>query len=108
MNFSTVTCELLASHLCASTWKLTTISVTKQPPQARLKDGIDHMTARREELEFFSTYEPWKTELFNAKDRFGKPLWNRFGTLALQTYLSQTLTELIRIRYAYFTYGTTG
>jgi hypothetical protein len=73
--------------------------VTKQPPQARLKDGIDHVTARREELEFFNSHEPWKTELSNAKDRFGQPLRDRFGTLALQTYLSHTLTKLIRRRY---------
>ncbi|KAH0537502.1 hypothetical protein FGG08_005720 [Glutinoglossum americanum] len=72
--------------------------VTKQPPQARLKDGIDHLTARKEELEFFRTHEPWKTELSNASDRAGKPLRDRFGTLALQTYLSQTLTELIKDR----------
>ncbi|KAI9862337.1 MAG: hypothetical protein M1813_004813 [Trichoglossum hirsutum] len=72
--------------------------VTKQPPQSRLKDGIDHMTARTEELEFFSSREPWKTELSNTRDRFGNPLRERFGTLALQTYLSQTLTKLIQFR----------
>ncbi|KAI9766623.1 MAG: hypothetical protein M1840_006434 [Geoglossum simile] len=72
--------------------------VTKQPPQARLNDGIDHVTARREELDFFNTHEPWKTELSNASDRFGQPLRERFGTLALQTYLSHTLTKLIRRR----------
>ncbi|KAH0559399.1 hypothetical protein GP486_004084 [Trichoglossum hirsutum] len=72
--------------------------VTKQPSQSRLKDGIDHMTARKEELEFFDSQEPWKTELSNTKDRFGKLLRERFGTLALQTYLSETLTKLIRFR----------
>ncbi|KAI9779416.1 MAG: hypothetical protein M1839_007381 [Geoglossum umbratile] len=72
--------------------------VTKQPSQARLKGGIDHATARREEQEFFKTHEPWKSELSNARDRFGKPLQDRFGTLALQNYLSQTLTKLIRRR----------
>jgi len=49
---------------------------------------VDHATARREEAAFFSNQEPWTAELSVFDDRF--------GTLRLQTALSQRLTAQIR------------
>ena len=47
---------------------------------------VDHVTARAEEADFFSNEEPW-AELIDK---------SRFGTLKLQTTLSQLLTDQIR------------
>lgn len=60
--------------------------VIKNNPDAR----VDHATARKEEAAFFDENEPWTTTL-NAHSR-------RFGTLLLQTALSQRLTAQIRTR----------
>jgi GTPase SAR1 family protein len=60
--------------------------VIKNNPNPR----VDHATARREEAAFFSENEPWTTELSAYSDRF--------GTLQLQSALSQHLTEQIRTR----------
>lgn len=51
--------------------------------------GVDHATARKEEETFFAQ-EPWTTSLGSYADRF--------GTLLLQTALSQRLTAQIRSR----------
>ncbi|PWW77924.1 P-loop containing nucleoside triphosphate hydrolase protein [Tuber magnatum] len=64
--------------------------VTKQPNQEQLVQGITHAQAREQEAEFFANTEPWKTELTDLKERF--------GTMALQSYLSKELGELIRKR----------
>ncbi|KAL9124652.1 MAG: hypothetical protein Q9217_006038 [Psora testacea] len=50
--------------------------------------SVDHAAARMEEAAFFKGYEPWATML---SDHNG-----RFGTLPLQTALSQLLTDRIR------------
>jgi hypothetical protein len=62
--------------------------VTKQPSQQRLNGGIDHATARAEEVDFFEKTAPWNSEFREFK--------NRFGTPALQKYLSECLCDLIR------------
>ena len=49
---------------------------------------VDHVTARAEEVDFFSNEEPWA----KLTDQ------SRFGTLKLQTALSQLLTNQIRKR----------
>lgn len=49
--------------------------------------SVDHATARAEEREYFLKEEPWA----KAWNRFS----DRFGTLQLQTFLSQKLTDLI-------------
>ncbi|RPA91160.1 P-loop containing nucleoside triphosphate hydrolase protein [Choiromyces venosus 120613-1] len=64
--------------------------VTKQPNQEQLVQGITHAQAREQEAEFFANTEPWKTELTDLKERF--------GTMALQSYLSKELGELIKKR----------
>jgi len=64
--------------------------VTKQPNQEQLVQGITHVQAREQEAEFFANTEPWKTELTDLKERF--------GTMALQSYLSKELGELIKKR----------
>lgn len=64
--------------------------VTKQPSQEQLMKGISHQEARLEEMFFFGKTEPWCTRLAN--------LQHRFGTSALQQYLSQQLADLIRLR----------
>lgn len=61
--------------------------VIKNNPNAH----VDHATARREEETFFEEEEPWTTAL--------NPYSSRFGTLQLQTALSQRLTAQIRKRY---------
>lgn len=60
--------------------------VIKNNPDSR----VDHATARREETAFFSEQEPWATEM--------KAYHDRFGTLQLQTSLSQHLTVQIHKR----------
>ena len=52
--------------------------------------SVDHATARVEEAEFFSATEPWAAVL--------KAHSARFGTLSLQTTLSQRLTNQIQKR----------
>ena len=61
--------------------------VIKNNPDPR----VDHATARREEAGFFDENEPWTTTLSAYS--------GRFGTLQLQTALSQRLTEQIRSRF---------
>lgn len=53
--------------------------------------SVDHATARAEEREYFLKEEPWA----KAWNRFS----DRFGTLQLQTFLSQKLTDLIIKRF---------
>jgi GTPase SAR1 family protein len=50
--------------------------------------NVDHVTARQEEAAFFSNQVPWTDELSEFE--------HRFGTLRLQTALSQRLTTQIR------------
>lgn len=64
--------------------------VTKQPNQDALNKGIDNLTARRQETEFFETTSPWNTEL--------RDLQHRFGTQRLAQYLSKELGKLITLR----------
>ena len=64
--------------------------VTKQPSQSFL-NKVSHQEARLQESKFFESTEPWNSELFEFKDRFGTP--------RLQKVLSQTLTEKILARY---------
>lgn len=52
--------------------------------------NVDHATARQEEASFFNTQEPWTTELHSFD--------GCFGTLRLQTALSQRLTAQIQKR----------
>ena len=52
---------------------------------------VDHTTARAEETSFFSETKPWNTDLYRYS--------NRFGTLRLQTFLSQKLTAQIKARF---------
>ncbi|OCK79986.1 hypothetical protein K432DRAFT_393431 [Lepidopterella palustris CBS 459.81] len=61
--------------------------VTKQPAQSDLDRGIDHVDARRMEMEFFESNEPWATEFAEFRPRF--------GTRNLQDFLSQKLTAQI-------------
>ena len=60
--------------------------VVKNNPDPR----VGHVVARKEEVEFFETTEPYKTKLSNYK--------NRFGTVNLQATLSQKLTAQILTR----------
>lgn len=60
--------------------------VIKNNPDAR----VNHAIARKEEVTFFGGTEPWTTTLNAYNDRF--------GTLLLQTALSQRLTAQIRTR----------
>lgn len=53
---------------------------------------VDNATARTEEEEFFKEKEPWSTKLAAYRDHF--------GTLKLQTALSQILSEQISRRYS--------
>ncbi|KAF8420218.1 P-loop containing nucleoside triphosphate hydrolase protein [Tirmania nivea] len=64
--------------------------VTKQPSQDELVRGISHAEARRAECEFFSSRQPWATELSDMS--------YRFGTVALTKFLAQKLGETIRLR----------
>ncbi|KAF8246742.1 hypothetical protein K440DRAFT_601938 [Wilcoxina mikolae CBS 423.85] len=61
--------------------------VTKQPNQDALNKGIDNLTARRQEAEFFRNTPPWNRELRDLRDRFGTP--------KLAHYLSKELGKLI-------------
>ena len=61
--------------------------VIKNNPDPR----VDHATARREEAAFFSGQTPWMSVL--------APFYQRFGTVQLQTTLSQLLTAQIKQRY---------
>lgn len=65
--------------------------MTKQPNQDALNKGIDNLTARRQEAEFFETTSPWNTELCD--------LQHRFGTQRLAQYLSKELGKLITFRF---------
>lgn len=60
--------------------------IIKNNPDAR----VDHVTARREEHTFFNSNEPWTTTLSVYS--------GRFGTLLLQSALSERLTAQIRRR----------
>jgi len=51
---------------------------------------VDHATARAEEADFFNSTEPYATQLEGYR--------SRFGTLQLQTALSQRLTAQIATR----------
>ena len=51
---------------------------------------VDHWTARNQEKDFFAHNTPWSTTLQQYDDRF--------GTLQLQTFLSQKLTAQIKAR----------
>ena len=51
---------------------------------------VDHAVARAQEQEFFANSPPWSTTLRKYE--------HRFGTLQLQTFLSQRLTAQIRDR----------
>jgi hypothetical protein len=64
--------------------------VTKQPNQDALKRGVDNDEARKQEIEFFKTKEPWATEL--------QDLEHRFGTGNLARYLAEELGALIKKR----------
>ncbi|KAF2275396.1 P-loop containing nucleoside triphosphate hydrolase protein [Westerdykella ornata] len=57
--------------------------VVKNLGQQEINAGFTNRDARAEEEKFFSTVEPWATELQSHKDRF--------GTAALQAYLSDKL-----------------
>lgn len=61
--------------------------VVKNNPDA----AVDHATARVEEREYFLREEPWATDWNRYSDRF--------GTLQLQTFLSQKLTAQIIKRF---------
>ncbi|KAI9818928.1 MAG: hypothetical protein M1827_007749 [Pycnora praestabilis] len=61
--------------------------VCKNPSQASIDKGLDHAQARADEAEFFAKEEPWATKLSLYKERF--------GTVQLQTALSQKLTMQI-------------
>ena len=52
---------------------------------------VDHAVARAQEQDFFANSPPWSTTL--------KKYEHRFGTLQLQTFLSQRLTAQIRDRF---------
>ena len=52
---------------------------------------VDHAVARAQEQEFFANSPPWSTTLRKYE--------HRFGTLQLQTFLSQRLTAQIRDRF---------
>ncbi len=65
--------------------------VVKNPGQSSLDQGIDHVQARAEEVEFFEGNEPWRSELSQFSEHF--------GTTRLQTALSQKLTQQIMTRY---------
>ncbi|KAI9672960.1 MAG: hypothetical protein M1817_003124 [Caeruleum heppii] len=62
--------------------------VTKQPGQALIDSGIEHQEARASEAEFFSNQAPWATEFLEFSEKF--------GTVALQSALSQKLTRQIQ------------
>ena len=64
--------------------------VVKNPGQSSLDRGIDHSEARAEEVEFFTTSEPWRSELSGFSEHF--------GTARLQAALSQKLTNQILTR----------
>lgn len=53
--------------------------------------NVNHATARAQEKEFFTRNTPWSTDLKEYNDRF--------GTLQLQTFLSQILTAQIKDRF---------
>ena len=61
--------------------------VVKNNPDAT----VDHATARVEERDYFLREEPWATSWNRYSDRF--------GTLQLQTFLSQKLTAQIIKRF---------
>lgn len=61
--------------------------VTKQPNQDALNKGVDSVTARQQEAEFFRSTAPWNRELTDLKGRFGTP--------KLTQYLSKELGKLI-------------
>lgn len=53
--------------------------------------NVNHATARAQEKDFFARNTPWSTVLREYNDRF--------GTLQLQTFLSQRLTAQIKDRF---------
>lgn len=61
--------------------------VVKNNPDA----NVDHLTARKQEEDFFENEVPFTTKLRSYKDQF--------GTKKLQAALSQRLTSKIKTRY---------